>query len=57
MVKVFATVRYPSPFSPWTKQAPGTFGLGGRHQGDRILTNAHVVLYAGDIEVQATGGG
>jgi hypothetical protein len=28
----------------------------GLIEGDRILTNAHVVLYASDIEVQATEG-
>ena len=58
VVKVFATVRYPEPFSPWTKQAPRDIsGSGVVIEGDRILTNAHVVLYAGDIEVQATEAG
>jgi len=58
VVKVFATVRYPAPFSPWTKQAPRDIsGSGVVIEGDRILTNAHVVLYASDIEVQATEAG
>ena len=58
VVKVFATVRYPAPFSPWTKQAPQDIsGSGVVIEGDRILTNAHVVLYASDIEVQATEAG
>jgi S1-C subfamily serine protease len=58
MVKVFATVRYPAPFTPWTKQAPQDIsGSGVVIEGDRILTNAHVVLYASDIEVQATEAG
>ena len=54
VVKVFATVRYPTPFTPWTKQAPRDIGSGVVIEGDRILTNAHVVLYASDIQVQAT---
>jgi S1-C subfamily serine protease len=58
VVKVFATVRYPAPFSPWTKQAPQDIsGSGVVIGGDRIITNAHVVLYASDIEVQATEAG
>ena len=58
VVKVFATMRYPAPFSPWTKQAPrDVSGSGVVIEGDRILTNAHVVLYASDIEIQATEGG
>jgi len=58
VVKVFATVRYPAPFTPWTKQAPQDIsGSGVVIEGDRILTNAHVVLYASDIEVQATEAG
>jgi S1-C subfamily serine protease len=55
VVKVFATVRYPEPFRPWTKQTPRDIsGSGVVIAGDRILTNAHVVLYASDIEVQGT---
>jgi S1-C subfamily serine protease len=58
VVKVFATVRYPAPFTPWTKQEPQDItGSGVVIEGDRILTNAHVVLYASDIEVQATEAG
>jgi len=58
VVKVYATVRYPAPFRPWTKQAPRDItGSGVVIEGDRILTNAHVVLYASDIEIQATGAG
>ncbi|MGH8229864.1 MAG: S1C family serine protease, partial [Steroidobacteraceae bacterium] len=58
VVKVFATVRYPNPYKPWTKQTPRDIsGSGVVISGDRILTNAHVVLYASDIEVQATTAG
>src|ERR1041385_3678139 len=46
VVKIFATVRYPDPFKPWTKQAPfDATGTGMIIEGKRILTNAHVVLY------------
>jgi S1-C subfamily serine protease len=58
VVKVFATVRYPDPFRPWTKQTPRDITASGVViEGDRILTNAHAVLYASDIQVQATKGG
>ncbi len=55
VVKIFATVRYPDPFRPWTKQTPRDITASGVVvEGDRILTNAHAVLYASDIQVQAT---
>ncbi|HTW38296.1 MAG TPA: trypsin-like peptidase domain-containing protein [Steroidobacteraceae bacterium] len=55
VVKVFATVRYPSPFRPWTKETPSEVTASGVViDGKRILTNAHAVLYASDIQVQAT---
>ncbi len=54
VVKIFATMRTPDPFKPWTKQSPreGT-GTGVVIEGRRILTNAHVVLYASQVQVQA----
>ncbi len=58
VVKIFATVSYPDPFKPWTKQTPRDITASGVViEGDRILTNAHAVLYANDIQVQATKGG
>jgi len=57
VVKIFATNRYPDVFKPWTKQAPQEVtGSGVVIEGKRILTNAHVVLYANQIEVQANQG-
>ncbi len=58
VVKIFATMRYPDPFKPWTKQAPrdGT-GTGVIIEGNRILTNAHVALYASQVQVQANQSG
>jgi len=54
VVKVFATVRHPDLSRPWTKQAPTEiFGSGVVIEGHRVLTNAHMVLYAGQIQVQA----
>jgi S1-C subfamily serine protease len=53
VVKIFSTMRYPDPFRPWAKQAPReASGSGVILPGHRILTNAHVVLYASQIEVQ-----
>ncbi len=58
VVKVFSTVRYPDPFKPWTKQAPAEMtGSGVVIEGKRILSNAHVVLYASQVQVQANQAG
>jgi S1-C subfamily serine protease len=58
VVKIFSTVRYPDPFKPWTKQAPfEATGTGMVIEGHRILTNAHVVLYASQVLVQANQSG
>src|ERR1700723_4164851 len=58
VVKVFATMRYPDPFKPWTKQAPSeATGSGVVIEGKRILTNAHVVLYATQVQIQANAAG
>ena len=58
VVKIFATARHPDPYRPWTKQAPQDFtGSGAIISGHRILTNAHVVLYASQIQVQANQAG
>ncbi len=58
MVKIFATVRLPDPYRPWTKQPPqDVSGSGAVIEGHRILTNAHVVLYASQVQVQANQSG
>lgn len=58
VVKVFATLRYPDPFKPWTKQAPSEVTASGVViDGKRILTNAHVVLYASQVQIQANAAG
>ena len=58
VVKVFSTVRGPDLLKPWTKQAPREIsGTGMVIEGKRILTNAHVVLYAGQVQIQANQAG
>ena len=58
VVKVFATMRHPDLTKPWTKQGPvDVTGSGVVIDGNRILTNAHVVLYATQVQVQATAAG
>jgi len=58
VVKIFATVRYPDPYKPWSKQAPSDFsGSGVVIKNKRILTNAHLVLYASQVQVQANQSG
>ncbi len=58
VVKVFSTIRFPDPYKPWTKQAPReSTGTGVIIEGNRILTNAHVVIYATQVQVQANQSG
>ncbi|HSY29982.1 MAG TPA: S1C family serine protease, partial [Burkholderiaceae bacterium] len=58
MVKIFSTIRAPDPFRPWSKAAPQEItGSGVVIEGNRILTNAHVVGYASQIQIQAKQGG
>ncbi len=58
VVKIFSTVRYPDPYQPWTKQSPEDItGSGVVIEGKRILTNAHVVNYASQVQIQANQAG
>ncbi len=58
VVKIFATLRGPDPFRPWSKGTPQEVtGSGVVIEGNRILTNAHVVGYATQVQVQARQGG
>ena len=58
VVKVFATLRMPDPYRPWAKQAPQDITASGVViEGHRILTNAHAVLYASQVQIQGTGAG
>jgi S1-C subfamily serine protease len=58
VVKIFSTVRYPDPYKPWSKQSPvDETGSGVVIEGKRILTNAHVVNYASEVQIQANEAG
>ena len=58
VVKVFSTLRAPDPGKPWSKQSPSEItGSGAVIGGKRILTNAHVVLYASEVQIQANQAG
>ncbi|MFT3869512.1 MAG: trypsin-like peptidase domain-containing protein [Nibricoccus sp.] len=58
VVKIFSQVRRPELTKPWTKQsAQEATGSGIVIEGKRILTNAHVVLYSSQIQVQANQAG
>ena len=58
VVRVFATVRQPDLARPWNKQSGREVtGSGMVIEGKRILTNAHVVLYAGQVQVQGSQSG
>jgi S1-C subfamily serine protease len=58
VVKIFSTARYPDPYQPWTKQPPEeATGSGVVIEGKRILTNAHVVNYANQVQIQANQAG
>ena len=54
VVKIFSTIRAPDVSRPWAKASPAeATGSGVVVEGKRILTNAHVVLYASQVQVQA----
>ncbi|MFO0952951.1 MAG: trypsin-like peptidase domain-containing protein [Isosphaeraceae bacterium] len=54
VVKVTATMRPPDLLRPWTKQSPrDASGTGVVIEGKRVLTNAHVVLYASQLFVES----
>jgi S1-C subfamily serine protease len=58
VVKVFSTMRYPDLSRPWSKQAPTDATASGVIiEGKRIPTNAHAVLYASQVQVQANQAG
>ncbi len=58
VVKVFSTMRHPDVYRPWNKQAPSdATGSGVVIEGKRILTNAHVVLYSSQVQIQANQAG
>ena len=58
VVKVFSTLRGPDPFKPWGKAGPQEVtGSGVVIEGKRILTNAHVVGYASQVQIQANQAG
>ena len=58
VVKIFATLRQPDPTKPWAKKEPSDITASGAViSGKRILTNAHVVQYASEVQVQANQAG
>jgi S1-C subfamily serine protease len=58
VVRVFASLRLPNPVRPWAKQTPvEVMGTGVVIDGKTVLTNAHIVVYAGEVFVQAPRGG
>jgi S1-C subfamily serine protease len=58
VVKVFSTIRRPDVAHPWTKSSPiEVSGSGVVIEGKRILTNAHVVAYASQVQVQGNQSG
>ena len=58
VVKVFTQMRVPNPVRPWVKQNPvEVMGSGVVIERNRILPNAHLVLYADEIFVQGGQGG
>ena len=58
VVKVFSTMRRPDVARPWGKASPvEAFGSGVVIEGKRILTNAHVIAYASQVQVQGNQSG
>src|SRR6516225_2983596 len=53
VVRVHAKQRFPHLAKPWMKQSPrDVTGSGVVIDGNRILTNAHLVVYASQVDVQ-----
>jgi S1-C subfamily serine protease len=53
VVKIFATIRQPDVYRPWTKGGPQDItGSGVVIKGHRVLTNAHVVSHASQVFIQ-----
>lgn len=58
VVKIFATIRQPDFTQPWSKQpAMEVTGTGFVIEERKILTNAHVVLYANHVQIQGNESG
>ncbi len=58
VVKIYATMRAPDAVRPWQKGSPQeASGTGIVVEGKRILTNAHVVNYAGQVFVEPNQSG
>src|SRR5262245_24226844 len=53
VVRVVVNRRPPNPVQPWTKGSPSEVsGTGFVIDGNRLLTNAHVIYYATQIYIQ-----
>jgi S1-C subfamily serine protease len=51
-------MRHPDVYRPWNKEPPSdATGSGVVIEGKRILTNAHVVLYSSQVQIQANQAG
>src|SRR5262249_9329886 len=58
VVRVIAQLRPPNPIRPWARQAPVEIGgTGVVIDSGKILTNAHLVTYATELEIQGAQGG
>jgi len=58
VVKVFSSMRAPDLAKPWAKQASTEVtGSGVVIDGKRVLTNAHVVVFSSEIQIQANQAG
>ena len=56
MVKIFTVSSFPDYATPWNKEGPQSFsGSGVVIDGNRILTNAHVVSYETFLQVRSHG--
>jgi S1-C subfamily serine protease len=53
VVQIHSTIRQPNVFEPWAKQSPDKgSGTGVVIEGNRVLTNAHMVNYAAEVLIQ-----
>ncbi len=56
VVQISSTLRLPNYLQPWNKRSSTVTGTGTILKGGRVLTNAHVVMFASQIYVQGFQG-
>jgi S1-C subfamily serine protease len=58
VVQIISTLRFPDRFQPWIKKSPvSAYASGVVIEGKRILTTAHIVAYASEVQIKGNEAG